>query len=129
MQNCRTAMSAGLIALAVTAAESAERLPTFDVGPTCRGATRPEAALRDQTREAARETCFNKESQARDELQEKWAGFPAEHRADCVRTTSVGGIPSYVQLMTCLETRRDAKTIGDQRNVDGTTTGQGATSR
>jgi hypothetical protein len=124
-----TILSAGLLAFAIGSAESAESVPNFDIGPTCRGATRPEAALRGQNGVAARETCFNQENRARDELQERWAGFPAEHRASCVKATSVGGIPSYVQLQTCLESRRDAERIKDTRNGGATTTGQGATPR
>jgi hypothetical protein len=77
-----------------------------------------------------REACFNQENRARDDLRGKWAGFPAEHRASCLKTTSVGGIPSYVQLQTCLETRRDADRIQDRRNNGATTTtGQDAISR
>jgi hypothetical protein len=126
MPNSRRAiLSAGFLALAITAIESAENLPNFDVGPTCRGATRPEAALRDKTADAARNICFSKENQARDELKEKWVAFPLEHRASCVRTTSVGGIPSYVQLQSCLETRRDAARMKNGRDK-ASTTGQGA---
>jgi hypothetical protein len=125
----RTFVSAGLVALAISAAESAESVPSFDVGPTCRGATRPEAAQRNQSGEAAREICMEKEKQARSELLETWGDFPSEHRASCVRTTSVGGIPSYVQLQTCLETRRDAEHIRDGPESAVTTTGQGATSQ
>ena len=128
MPICRSKIvSAALFILATTAAVSADSLPNFDVGPTCRGATRPEAALR--SGDAARKTCFNHESRARDELQKKWANFPADHRADCVRATSVGGILSYVQLQSCLESRRDAKRIEDGRSDRATTTGQGAISR
>jgi hypothetical protein len=119
-------VSASLVALGISTAESAESVPNFDVGPTCRGATRPEAAQRNHTGEAARELCIEKEKQARSELQDKWVDFPSEHRASCVRTTSVGGIPSYIQLQTCLETRRDAEKIQDGGAV---TTGQGGTSR
>lgn len=127
MPNNRCAiLSAGFLALAITVSESVETLPNFDVGPTCRGATRPEAVLRDKSADAAREICFNKENQARDELREKWAAFPLEHRASCVRTTSVGGIPSYVQLQTCLETRRDVTRIRNGRDNGASTTGQAA---
>jgi hypothetical protein len=124
----RTFVSAGLFALAISAVESAESVPSFDVGPTCRGATRPEAAQQNHTGDAAREICFDKEKQARSELQDTWGKFPSEHRASCVRATSVGGIPSYVQLQTCLETRRDAEKIQDGTNT-GATTGRGATSQ
>jgi hypothetical protein len=127
MPNSRCAiLSAGFLALTITAIESAETLPNFDIGPTCRGATRPEAALRDKSADAAREICFNKENVARDELKDKWAAFPLEHRASCVRTTSVGGIPSYVQLQSCLETRRDAARIKNRRDNGASTTGQSA---
>jgi hypothetical protein len=120
-------VSAGLVVLAISAAESVESIPNFDVGPTCRGATRPEVAQRNQTGDAAREICIEKEKQARSELQDQWSSFPREHRTSCVRTTSVGGIPSYIQLLTCLETRRAAEKIPD--GSDSTTTGQGAPSR
>jgi hypothetical protein len=124
----RTFISAGLVVLAISAS-AAESVPNFDVGPTCRGATRPEAAQRNHTGEAARDLCIEKERQARAELHDKWDDFPREHRASCVRTTSVGGIPSYIQLQTCLETRRDAEKIQDGTNSGAMTTGQGATSR
>ena len=131
MPNCRNALlTASLVVLTIGAAQGAENVPDFDVGPTCRGATRPEAALRDQSGEALREACVNQENQARDDLRGKWAGFPADHRASCIKTTTVGGIPSYVQLQTCLETRRDAGRIEDRRNNGATTTtGQDAISR
>jgi hypothetical protein len=119
-------LSASFLALAITGIESAETLPNFDVGPTCRGATRPEAALRDKSANAAREVCVNKENRARDELKEKWAAFSLAHRTSCVRTTSVGSIPSYVQLQTCLESRRDATRIQDGRDNGASTTGQAA---
>lgn len=125
----RTFLSVGLVALAISAVESAESVPSFDVGPTCRGATRPEVAQRNHTSDAARELCIGKEKQARSELQDKWGSFPPEHRASCIRATSVGGIPSYIQLQTCLETRRDAEKIQDGTNNDAMTTGQGTTSQ
>jgi hypothetical protein len=125
----RIFVSASLAVLAISAAESAESVPNFDIGPTCRGATRPEVAQRNHTSDAARELCIEKEKQARSELQDKWGNFPPEYRASCVRTTSVGGIPSYIQLQTCLETRRDAEKIRDGTNSGAMTTGQGATSQ
>ena len=109
----------GFIALAVSDAGAAEVFPRFDLNPTCRGATRQEAIVRNQTERAAREVCLRKENEAAKQLRRNWSSFPAEHRASCVHTTSAGGIPSYVQLQTCLETRRDASTISGSRTTSG----------
>ena len=120
----------GLTALTMSAAGAAETMPKFDLEPTCRGATRQEAMVPNQTDRAAREICFRKENEARSHLRQNWSSFPAEHRTSCVRTTSVGGIPSYVQLQTCLETRQNARTISGEGSdmelgIRATTTGQG----
>src|SRR5262245_58010894 len=54
MQNSLGAfLAAGLFTLATGAAQAAEGVPNFNVEPTCRGATRPEAAMRDKDGEAA----------------------------------------------------------------------------
>lgn len=121
---------AGFIAFSVLDAGAAETVPNFDLGPTCRGATRPEASVQRSTNEAARKDCLSKEGQARDTLRQNWASFPAEHRDSCARSTSAGGIPSYIQLQTCLETRRGVAKSGGKRDegLSGTpavTTGQG----
>ena len=121
---------AGFIALSVFDASAAETVPNFDLGPTCRGATRPEASVQRSTDQSARKDCLNKEGQARDVLRQNWASFPAEHRDSCVRSTSAGGIPSYIQLQTCLETRRGAAKSGGARGegssgVPAVTTGRG----
>jgi hypothetical protein len=124
MPNCAKALlTAGLVAVAI-GVHGAENVPDFDVEPTCRGATRSEAAVQDKSGDALRGACFDQENRARNELKEKWAGFPAEHRASCVKTTSVGGIPSYVQLQTCLESRRDVQRIQDRRDEGTDSTGQ-----
>ena len=85
--------------------------------------------MRDKSNEASRQICIDQETQARDALRDNWAGFPAEHRESCIKTTTVGGIPSYVQLQTCLETRRDALKIRDREDSGAATTGLESTPR
>jgi hypothetical protein len=78
----RAILTAGLFTFAIGAAQSAESVPNFDVEPTCRGATRPEAAPRDKSGETARETCFSQETRAREELKDNWPDFqPSTVRA------------------------------------------------
>ena len=76
----------------------ADRVPQFNVEPTCRGAATASAAIRSD-----KDICLRKEQQAREDIAKQWSGFQAADRARCVTSASLGGIPSYVQLLTCLE--------------------------
>jgi hypothetical protein len=87
--------------LTVSAADS---VPTLNTHPTCAGAD----SILSGTRDAA--SCERSEQQARDTLSTEWQKFSAPDRRSCVAETSIGGFPSYVQVLTCLEMARDART-------------------
>ena len=93
----------------------ADKVPEFDVAPSCRGASQAAIGNRDM------EGCLQQERNARDELSREWAQFPVRDRTTCEHSTSMGGIPSYVEMLTCLEIARDVRTM------DKTTTGSGTT--
>ena len=80
-------------------------VPTLDTRPTCADA----ATEISVTRTVA--TCQQSEQQARDTLASEWANFPAADKNTCVATSRIGGFPSYVQVLTCLELARDARTL------------------
>jgi hypothetical protein len=84
----------------------ADGVPQFNTEPTCRG-----AGSASNTISGAKEACLAKEKQARDDLARQWAVFPAADRNRCVGSTRSGGIPSYVQLLTCLETAKLAREL------------------
>jgi hypothetical protein len=48
------------------------------------------------------------EDEARKDLAKDWAKIPAAERTQCVGTVKVGGAPSYVELLICLEMLRDS---------------------
>jgi hypothetical protein len=52
--------------------------------------------------------CLNDEKTAREDLAREWAQFSADDKATCTDETKNFN-PSYVELLTCLETARDAK--------------------
>jgi hypothetical protein len=83
----------------------ADRVPTFDTRPTCADAAKEISVTRTV------ELCQRSEQQARDELASQWGKFPAGDRQTCVATTRIGGFPSYVQVLVCLELARDARTM------------------
>lgn len=90
---------------AVTTVAAADRVPTLDTRPTCADAEQLVSVTRTVER------CQQSEQQARAALDSQWANFPSADRQTCVATTKIGGFPSYVQVLTCLELARDARTM------------------
>jgi len=78
-------------------------VPSLDTRPTCAGAESDGLTSRTVA------GCMQSEQQARDELASKWTNFPATDRHECVAQTGIGGYPSYVQVLVCLELARDAR--------------------
>jgi hypothetical protein len=110
-----------LILAAQLAIPVAERgAPTFNTEPTCRGAATASSAIRSD-----RDVCMQKEKAARDEIDKQWTGFAVADRARCVEGTRAGGIPSYVELLTCLEMAKEARNLPKDDPVMRSTTGSG----
>lgn len=101
-------MRSGLIAVmalcgAVSSAPSpvwarGEGVPNLDYASTCRA-----TPLVASDREQQLKSCLNDEKRAKDELPQQWARSKAEWRESCLRQTTLGGLASYVELITCLE--------------------------
>lgn len=73
----------------------ADRVPEFDVGPSCRESTVPD--------------CPNMENIARQKLAAAWSSFAAQDKATCVMEEKMSGPPSYVGWLTCLELNANAR--------------------
>ena len=84
----------------------ADAVPTFDVKQTCRGS---EAAGVYPGRNM--ESCVQSEEATRDQLKKSWGEFSAADRTECVSAAKIGGLPSYTELITCLEMRRDVRQL------------------
>jgi hypothetical protein len=48
-------------------------------------------------------SCVNDEQKAKRQLAGQWSKFPAPSRVSCTSQESIGGTPSYVSLLTCLQ--------------------------
>ena len=53
--------------------------------------------------------CSRDEAAARRQLHEAWSQYVTGDRRTCTAETTIGGFASYVELLTCLEMERDAK--------------------
>ena len=93
-----------LTASGVRAASSAP--PKFDVNPTCESPGRKEIALG-----ASIEACRSSENDAYKELVKTWSHYPGTDKTDCVGQISQGGLPSYIELHTCLLALKHARAI------------------
>jgi hypothetical protein len=85
---------------------AADRVPDFNVTPSCRASTQASGmANRDES------SCKKDEASARDKLTQDWAQYSSAQKAECVRLTTLGGPPSYVELITCLEMSKAASSL------------------
>lgn len=92
-------------------------VPAFDLKKSCK--TTEDAAL---SLGRSVELCISSEEAAREQLENRWAEFPGAKRADCVGMSKIGGIPSYIEVLTCLELAQDLERI---RSAPAETTGFG----
>jgi hypothetical protein len=98
----------------------ADQIPQLNVEPSCRA-----AAAANVVRGRTMESCKKDEQTAREQIDRQWTQFTQNDKAQCVQLATMGGEPSYVELLTCLEMARDAKTLPD--HDDNTLSGNGTT--
>jgi hypothetical protein len=78
-------------------------LPKLDIKGTCRRA-QPLAG----GEKSAYQGCFDDEVEAQRELSRTWFDFKPRARSTCTQETHIGGAPSYVELLTCLQLDKQA---------------------
>ena len=88
-------LSWGLIFVAV-----ADQVPAFDIARSCKLDT---AATTGPSVDQSLKNCVNDENRARQELVSQWSKFSASSKAQCIPLEGIGGDPSYVSLLTCLQ--------------------------
>ena len=84
----------------------ADTVPRYDVTSTCRKAV----ALTGGPEGRSVDSCVAGEEAARKDLDKQWAKLPTGERTQCIGTVAVGGSPSYVELLNCMEMMRDSRT-------------------
>jgi hypothetical protein len=83
----------------------ADQVPTFDIARSCKLDTAATAGDSVQSLN----NCVDDENRARQQLGRQWSKFSAASKAQCIPLESIGGDPSYVSLLTCLQMDRWAK--------------------
>jgi hypothetical protein len=82
---------------------SAGAVPKLDIQATCRRAQPLSAGEK-----SAFQSCMNDETDAQKELIKTWSTYKPSAQAICTQETRIGGAPSYVELITCLQLDKQA---------------------
>ncbi|WP_314946380.1 hypothetical protein [Bradyrhizobium cosmicum] len=78
----------------------ADRVPAFDIVRSCKLDLAATASL---SVDQSLKSCLSDENMARQQLVSQWPKFSAPSKAECIPQENVGGTPSYVSLLTCLQ--------------------------
>ncbi len=101
-----------VVVLAAAEAVRAEEVPTLNLDPVCRGIAQQAATPGERGGpDLAFAQCVKSEQAMRDRLVEEWSTFAPADKANCVGEEKMGPLPSYTDLVTCLEMARDARNI------------------
>ena len=92
--------AAALGSLLCATAAMADSVPKYDMARTCRldHAAASGLAVSESTK-----NCVRDEKRAFGQLQKQWPKFASAKRAGCVSQNTIGGTPSYVGLLSCLQ--------------------------
>jgi hypothetical protein len=82
---------------------AADRVPDLNIEPSCHAAATAATVLNRNE-----DTCKRDENDARGKLDQEWGQFTPMQRGRCVALSTLGGSPSYVELLTCLELAKAA---------------------
>jgi hypothetical protein len=85
---------------------ASDQVPKLDVKGSCHA-----AQAYGDNKAIAFKGCMDDETQAYEQLKTKWAHYKPRDRQDCVDQVA-HLIPSYVEVLTCLEMSDDLKNIG-----------------
>lgn len=84
----------------------ADKVPELKYEASCRAAV--QAANTPGRDEGA---CVNDEKTAKENLQQHWGEFTAAQKSHCMALLKAGGMPSYVELLTCAEMGKAAANL------------------
>ncbi len=107
-----------LLPVVLTAAHltlTAQEVPKLNVEPSCRATAG--ALIRQKHRDTS--ACMQDERQARTKLKKQWSTFTRAEREHCRQLTTLGGPPSYVELLTCLQLAKAARKLPDDSEMNG----------
>lgn len=102
-------LGAATLGFGASAAAAEGLLPGINVEASCRASANAVFQATGDKTVATVDNCMSQESAARDQIMKSWDTFLPAERAQCINPKAY--MPSYVEWLTCLETRRDVRGI------------------
>ena len=92
----------------------ADAVPHFNLEPVCHGIAQQGGLALEPNQSVRRDfkTCIKGEMAVRNRLVKQWSAFRASDKANCIGESNAGGLPSYSDLLTCLQMARDTRKMG-----------------
>jgi hypothetical protein len=103
--------------LIADAAGAADKVPEINLDKSCRAAGATGVRVGANSRDDS--ACKRDEQDAHTKLNQGWDQFTADDRSHCLRLSTVGGSPSYVELLTCLELSKQAHALPSDIHTSG----------
>jgi hypothetical protein len=87
----------------------AQQPPRLNIDPVCRGIARHAGSPGERGGpDLSYRSCVANQLRVRKRLAPQWSGFSRAARANCIGSVNAGGLPSYTELLTCLQIARAA---------------------
>jgi hypothetical protein len=92
----------------------ADQVPKFDSDANCRRAAAASSVIN-----RSEDICKKDENDARAKLEQQWGHFAPADRTRCVSMSRTGGLPSYVETLTCLEMAEAVNNLPEAAKLGG----------
>ena len=94
-----------------------DEVPVLDLNPVCRGIAQGAAGAGERGGpDLSFAQCVKSEQAVRKRLVKTWSKYDSGDRQHCVAETTMGGLPSYTNLLGCLKSAREAHKMFPGRN-------------
>jgi hypothetical protein len=105
-----------LVLFAASIPARADEVPQLNVDPVCRGIAKQSASPGEKgAPDLGYTQCVQNEQAMRQKLVGEWSTFIPSEKSNCVGEATSVPLPSYTDLITCLEMARDARRLNAQQ--------------
>jgi hypothetical protein len=112
MRTFPTGCLAALLMLAAAWPARSDDVPRLNVDPVCHGIAQQAGNPGEKGGpDLAFVQCVKSEQDTRQKLLQEWSTFIPAEKVTCIGTEESASLPSYTDLVTCLEMARDARAL------------------
>jgi hypothetical protein len=105
-----------LVLFAASIPARADEVPQLNVDPVCHGIAKQSASPGEKgAPDLGFAQCVQNEQAMRQKLVGEWSTFIPSEKSNCVGEETSVPLPSYTDLITCLEMARDARRLNAQQ--------------